>query len=75
MGHNVIFVVIGVMLVIGVVFAVIWWQLADLLFPGTTKKTGQRILPLGDDAPKAPPPGAKVIRFDDAPSNNPSPKP
>lgn len=68
MGHNVIFLVIGVMLVVGVVFAVIWWQLADVLFPGTAKKTGQKILPLGDDeAPKGPPPGATVIRFDQPP--------
>ena len=65
MDRTVILVVIGVMLVVGVVFALIWWQMADVLFPGTTKKTGQRILGGGDDQPKGPPPGAKVIRFDE----------
>jgi hypothetical protein len=69
--HSVVYIVIGVMLVVGVVFAVVWWQLADVLFPGTTKKTGQRILPMRDDQPKGPPPGAKVIRFDDGPQAKP----
>jgi hypothetical protein len=74
MGHNVIFVVIAIMLVVGVIFAVIWWHLADVLFPGTAKKTGQKILPLGEDgSAKGPPPGAKVIRFDETPSASPKP--
>jgi hypothetical protein len=69
MSHAVVFIVIGVMLVVGVIFAVIWWQMADVLFPGTARKTGQRIL---GGTPKAgPPPGAKVIRFDDAPASTP----
>jgi hypothetical protein len=63
--RTVILVVIGVMLVVGVVFALIWWQMADVLFPGTAKKTGQRILGGGDDRPKGPPPGAKVIKFEE----------
>ena len=65
MGHGVILVVVAVMLVVGVVFALIWWQLADAVFPGATRKTGQRILPLGEDEPKVPPPGATVIRADE----------
>ena len=66
MNHTIVFIVIGAMLVVGVVFALIWWQMADVLFPGTAEKTGQRILG-GRDEPKGPPPGAKVIKFDDQP--------
>lgn len=64
MDRTIVFIVIGVMLVVGVVFALIWWHLADVLFPGTARKTGQRILGHEDDR-KGPPPGAKVIKFDD----------
>ena len=67
MGRSVIFIVIGVMLVVGVVFALIWWQMADVLFPGTARKTGQRIL--GKDKRGAPPPQAKVIRSQDLEKN------
>ena len=43
------------MLVIGTVFALVWWGTADLLFPGVAQKTGQRLFkkkrkPVRDDA-------------------------
>ena len=41
---GIILIVIAVMLVVGTLFAVIWWHMADILFPGTAKKTGQTIL-------------------------------
>lgn len=57
-------IVVGVMLVAGVFFALIWWQMADVLFPGTAKKTGQRILGKDADTRPGPPPGATVVKFD-----------
>ncbi len=67
MSHTALYVVIGIMLVGGTIAAVVWWQMADVLFPGASRKTGQRILG-GDDKPSGPPPGATVIKgFDDEP--------
>ncbi|MFN0133640.1 MAG: hypothetical protein ACKVW3_14070 [Phycisphaerales bacterium] len=72
---GIIVVVVGVMLVAGVFFALVWWQMADVIFPGASKKTGQRILGRaegkdgGPDGVKAPPPGARVVRFEDEPKN------
>ena len=60
MGTNVVFLVIAIMLVVGVVFALAWWQMADVLFPGTARKTGQRIF--GGRKDQSPPPGATVIK-------------
>ncbi len=40
---TIILVVIAIMLVVGVVSAMIWWHLADVMYPGTDAKTGQRI--------------------------------
>jgi hypothetical protein len=37
----IIFAIIAVAL--GSVIALVWWHLADVLFPGTAEKTGQRI--------------------------------
>ncbi|MBX3376119.1 MAG: hypothetical protein KF678_03850 [Phycisphaeraceae bacterium] len=39
----IILIAIVVMLTIGVLAALIWWHMADVLYPGTDKKTGQRI--------------------------------
>ena len=39
----IIIIAIVVMLVIGITAALIWWHMADVLYPGTDKKTGQRI--------------------------------
>ena len=65
---GILLIVISVMLVVGTIFAVIWWHMADVLFPGTAKKTGQTILRTKADKPHGPPPGATVIKsFDDAP--------
>lgn len=65
---GIILIVIAVMLVVGTLFAVIWWHMADILFPGTAKKTGQTIL-RGKSKPQGPPPGATVIKsFDDKPA-------
>jgi hypothetical protein len=62
---SIVFIVIGVVLVGGTIAAVIWWQLADVLFPGTARKTGQTILG-GKKKPEGPPPGATVIKgFDE----------
>lgn len=40
---TIILVVIGIMLFVAVTSALIWWHLADIMYPGTDKKTGQRI--------------------------------
>jgi hypothetical protein len=60
MDRTVIVIVVIVMLVVGVVFALAWWQMADVLFPGTARKTGQKIL--GGGKPKPPPPPATVVK-------------
>lgn len=57
-------IVVAVMLIAGVFFALVWWQMADVVFPGAAKKTGQRILGKDADAKPGPPPGATVVRFD-----------
>ena len=36
-------IIAAIMLVVGSGAALIWWRLADSLFPGATQKTGQRI--------------------------------
>jgi hypothetical protein len=65
---TIVFIVIGVMLVVGTIAAVIWWHMADVLFPGTARKTGQRILGGRDKGPPAVPPGATVVKgFDEPP--------
>ncbi len=40
---TIILVVVGIMLFVAVTAALIWWHLADIMYPGTDKKTGQRI--------------------------------
>ena len=64
MGHWIVLVVIGIMLIVGVTAAVIWWTMADVLFPGTSRKTGQTILGRGGakKKPEGPPPGATVVK-------------
>jgi hypothetical protein len=42
-GTWLILIVVAIMLVIGVTFALIWWHMADVVYPGTDQKTGQRI--------------------------------
>lgn len=42
-GNVIIFIVIGIMLFVAVTAALIWWHLADIMYPGTDRKTGQRI--------------------------------
>ena len=65
---GIIIIVIAVMLIVGTIFAMIWWHMADVLFPGTAKKTGQTILGGKSGKPSTPPPGATVIKtFDDPP--------
>jgi len=62
--YTVVLVVIGIMLVVGVVFALAWWQMADVLFPGTARKTGQTILRGRKNQP--PSPTATVVKgYDD----------
>lgn len=58
----IIFAVLAV--VLGSVIALVWWHLADVIFPGTAEKTGQRIFRIGRKPPEAPPP-AKVVDFKD----------
>ena len=67
MSHTALYVVIGIMLVGGTIAAVVWWTMADVLFPGASRKTGQRILG-SDKKPDGPPPGATIVKgFDDDP--------
>jgi hypothetical protein len=63
---KVIIIIAAVMLVIGTIFAVVWWALADVIFPGTSRKTGQEIIRRRGSRPASP--SAKVISdFDDTP--------
>ena len=39
----IIVIAIVFFLTVAVVAALIWWHMADVLYPGTDKKTGQRI--------------------------------
>jgi hypothetical protein len=65
-GLNIIVGVIALMLVIGTVFAVVWWRLAEVIYPGTDQKTGQRIGRGRRRPPGAVAPDAKVVTgFDD----------
>ncbi len=45
MGGNttVIWIVAGLFLIVAVVSAIIWWSLADRIYPGASKSTGQYI--------------------------------
>ena len=65
-GLSIIVGVIVLMLVIGTVFAVVWWRLAEVIYPGTDEKTGQRI-GRGQRRPRrTTAPDAKVVTgFDD----------
>ncbi len=64
----IIVIAIGVMLTIGVVAALIWWHMADVLYPGTDKKTGQRIFGKGGESGTAHP-GATVVKgFEEPPA-------
>lgn len=64
-------IVIGIVVffAIAVIAALIWWHLADVMYPGADKKTGQRIF---GKAPKGPAnPGATVVKgFDQPPSES-----
>lgn len=71
MDRTALFIVIAVMLVGGTVAAVAWWQLADYFFPGTARKTGQRILGRDDPKPAGPPPSATIVRGFDEPAEKP----
>jgi hypothetical protein len=65
----IIFAIIAV--VFGSVIALVWWHLADVFFPGTSEKTGQRIFRRRRSGPE--PPKAIVIDFD-APREQPRAK-
>ena len=40
---NIIIGMVVIVLVMGTVFALVWWRLADVIYPGVDEKTGQRI--------------------------------
>jgi hypothetical protein len=63
-------IIAAIMLVVGSGAALIWWRLADSLFPGATQKTGQRI-GLGDKRPQRP--AGTVIRGFEPPPGPPRP--
>lgn len=52
-----------IVLVLGSIIALVWWHLADVIFPGTSEKTGQRIFRLRKKS-KEQPRDAQVIDFD-----------
>lgn len=59
---GVLLIVASIMLVVGTVVALVWWKLADRIFPGASRSSGQQIK-LGRDGkatPQGPPP--TVIR-------------
>jgi flagellar basal body-associated protein FliL len=63
----IIVIAIVVFLAIAVIAALIWWHMADVLYPGTDKKTGQRIFGKGERG--AANPGATVVRgFEEPPA-------
>jgi flagellar basal body-associated protein FliL len=64
----IIIIAIVVMLTIAVVAALIWWHMADVLYPGTDKKTGQRIL--GKSGGARANPNATVVKgFEEPPAS------
>jgi hypothetical protein len=69
-GLTILLVVTGIVLVLGTVAALVWWALADAMFPGTSRKTGQAIFRRKG---KAPPRDAVVVRFDEPPAPGPTP--
>lgn len=62
-GVTLLLVVAGIVLVLGTIAALVWWGLADAMFPGTTRKTGQAIF--RRKSRRAPPADAVVVRFDE----------
>jgi hypothetical protein len=73
---NVILITAGIMVVLGSVVALIWWRLADSMFPGASRKTGQQIRlgRAGGNAKGAE--GARVIRgFGESGQDEPGAKP
>lgn len=63
----IILIAVVVMLVIGITAALIWWQMADVLYPGTDKKTGQRIFGKGGGTAH---PNATVVKgFEEPPAS------
>jgi hypothetical protein len=53
-----------IVVILGSIIALVWWHLADVIFPGTAEKTGQRIFRFGKRA-KEPPASPRVIEFDE----------
>lgn len=67
MDHAIMIVTITVMVICGAIICVVWWKWADKLYPGTDKKTGQKIeLFKAREGPKGPPP--RVIKAFDRPA-------
>jgi hypothetical protein len=58
---KIILITAAIMLVLGSVAALIWWRLADALFPGASEKTGQKIGPPGRR--QRPPTGTVISDF------------
>lgn len=38
-----IWIIVGIFLLVSIVSAMVWWSLADRMFPGADKATGQRV--------------------------------
>jgi hypothetical protein len=64
-------IIAAIMLVVGSGAALIWWRLADSLFPGATEKTGQRIGPGGKRG--RPVSGTVIKGFESTPGEPPVP--
>jgi hypothetical protein len=62
----IILIAIVVFLAIAVTAALIWWHMADVLYPGTDKKTGQRIFGKGGVSAN---PNATVVKGFEEPPN------
>jgi hypothetical protein len=63
----IIVIAVVVMLAIGITAALIWWHMADVLYPGTDKKTGQRIFGKGGVRSRANPNATVVKGFEEPP--------
>jgi hypothetical protein len=70
-GLTLLLVVTGIVLVLGTVAALVWWTMADWMFPGTSRKTGQAILRKLGKREKPPAEKAVVVRFDEPPDSPP----
>jgi hypothetical protein len=75
MGGNttVIWVIAGIFFVVAIVATIVWWSLADRIYPGASESTGQFIDVIGADGKKTRVPagtGSKPVVISDSRGEN-----